>query len=433
MIGLHRKLEQLENAGTPIMVGVVGAGQMGRGLVSQISMMKGMRPAVMADRTPDKVKRAFNNAGYVEGRDFETAETIAQADKIIRSGKLVATSNTELAVKCAAVQCVVDATGNPESGAVIAAKAIENKKHIVMLNVEADVCVGHILYKRAADAGVVYTGAAGDEPAAIIELYDFAAALGFDVRVLGKGKNNAIQFDCTPDSVSEEAYRRGINPRMLCAFKDGTNTMIEMAAVANATGFLPDIPGMHGVAGTVEMLPELLSLTSEGRGGVLSSYKTLEYTSGVAPGVFAIVSADKPDIIHQMEYLFMGGGPNYILFRPYHLCSIETPISVARAVLYNEPTIVPYAGHIAEVVTVAKADLTCGDVPDGIGGNAVRGLLISAADAGAKNALPIGLVTKNIRICRDVKKGDIITYDDVFPDENSFVWKLRREQDLMYV
>jgi len=267
----------------------------------------------------------------------------------------------------------------------------------------------------------------------VIELYDFARALGFDVRVIGKGKNNKIDYDCTPDTVAAEAAEKGVSPRMLCAFKDGTKTMVELTAMANATGFVPDVIGAHGAAGSVKDLPDLLSLKSEGRGGILNNYGVVEYVDGVAPGVFLIFSTDHKDILHELTYLKMGDGPNFVLFRPYHLCSLETPLSVARACIDGAPTIVPREGPIAETGTIAKIDLKVGDTLDGIGGYTIRGTFIGATEAKAKNALPMGLVDPSTKMVRDVKKGTLITYDDVVLDESTLMMQLRRQQDALHV
>ena len=433
MIGINYKLEQLEKDGTPIMAGIVGAGQMGRGMVAQMMRMKGMRPAVVVDIVPENAKNAYNNAGLKEGVDYASATTVEEGDRLLADGKFVVTTNNELATKCKAIHCSVDATGVPEIGAKVALDAINNKKHIVMLNVETDVCIGHILYKMATNAGIVYTGSAGDEPGSVMELYDFAKGLGFDVKVIGKGKNNAIDYDCNPDTVSEEAARKGASAKMICAFKDGTKTMVEMTAMANATGFLPDVMGGHGAAANVKELPDLLSLKSEGRGGILNSYGVVEYINGIAPGVFAIISTDLPDIKHELTYLSMGDGPNFCLYRPYHLCSLETPLTVAKACIDREPTIVPRAGHIAETGTVAKIDLKAGDLLDGIGGFTIRGTFICAKEAKAKNLLPMGLVNKKTQMLRDVKKGELITYEDVALDQNTLMIQLRRLQDELFV
>jgi predicted homoserine dehydrogenase-like protein len=430
---MNYKLAELEAKGTPIRAGIVGAGQMGRGMVSQIISMKGMRPAVVVDVVLDNAKNAYKEAGLSEGKDFAQAETVEEGNKLLDSGKFVVTANNEIATKCRGIDCAVDATGVPEVGAKVAVDAINAGKHIVMLNVETDVCIGHILYKLANNAGVIYSGSAGDEPGAVMELYDFADALGFDVRVIGKGKNNVIDYDCTPETVAEEAKRRGASAKMICAFKDGTKTMVEMTAMANATGFLPDVMGAHGAAGSVKELPDLLSLKSEGRGGILSSYRTVEYINGVAPGVFIIIASKLPDINHELAYLSMGNGPNYVLYRPYHLTSLETPLTVAKACIDHVPSIVPRAGLVAETCAVAKRDLAAGEHLDGIGGFTIRGTFISAKDARAAGALPMGLVNKNTVMIKDVKKGKLLSYSDVRLDENALMVQLRKVQDALFV
>ncbi|MDR2702505.1 MAG: hypothetical protein LBB72_08750 [Spirochaetaceae bacterium] len=429
---MNYKLAELENQAKPIHVGIVGAGQMGRGLVSQIMSMKGMMPAVVADKTLSKAKAAFTEAGLIEGKDFAAAETVTEGNRLLESGKFAATENAELATHCRAVHCTVDATGVPEAGARLALDAVGNKKHIVMLSVETDVCIGPLLYKTACEAGVVYSGSAGDEPGAVMELFDFADALGFEVRVIGKGKNNPIDYDCTPATVEAEALRRGMNPRMLCAFKDGTKTMVEMTAMSNATGFLPDLPGGHGACARVEELPDLLSLKSEGRGGILSHYRTVEYINGIAPGVFLIFSTKLPAVQHELAYISMGSGPNYVLYRPYHLISLETPLTVAKACIDGVPSIVPRFGLAAEAAVIAKRDLKAGESLDGIGGYTIRGTIISAAEAREKRALPLALVNKHTIMKRDVPKGALVSYDDAALDENSLILQLRKKQDALF-
>jgi predicted homoserine dehydrogenase-like protein len=324
------------------------------------------------------------------------------------------------------VDVIVDATGVPSVGAEIAWKSILNKKHIVILNVETDVTVGPLLNKMASAAGVVYTGSAGDEPGAVLELYNFADALGFEVLAIGKGKNNPLNLQATPDSAKEYALSVGANPKMIASFQDGTKTMIEMTAVANATGYIPDRPGMHGPSATVNELSKVLSLREDG--GILSRTGVVEYVNGVAPGVFVIVTSNKEEVRHEMEYLKMGKGPNFTLFRPYHLTSLETPLSVAGAYFYNEQTIAPWKGMVAETVTMAKKDLQPGDRLDGIGGFTVYGQIMTNEDAKATNALPIGLVQAQTMI-RAVKAGEIITYDDIEHPANSVIWELRKLQD----
>ncbi|MGH2316316.1 NAD(P)H-dependent oxidoreductase [Planococcus sp. SE5232] len=426
MLGINRKLEELERNGEIIKVGVVGAGQMGRGMISQIESMAGMRVVATADIQIGNVTNAYVKSG-VSADDVVETNSVQQAAAAVKEGKVVATTDAQLVTSLPEVDVVVDATGVPDIGAKIAWDAILNRKHIVMLNVEADVTVGVILKKMADASGVVYTGSAGDEPGAIMELFDFADALGFEVVALGKGKNNPLNLNANPDTAAEEAARKGASPKMLASFQDGTKTMVEMTAVANATGFLPDKPGMHGFVSDVKGLPEIFKLKEDG--GEVNNKRIVEYINGIAPGVFAIIASEKEEVNHELKYLSMGDGPNYVLYRPYHLTSLETPISIARAYIYNEATIAPWHGLQAETVTVAKIDLAAGDFLDSIGGFTVYGHILTAQEARDKNALPLGLVDKNVRLKRDIKKGEIISYDDVEQTKDSTIWRLRRMQD----
>jgi predicted homoserine dehydrogenase-like protein len=278
----------------------------------------------------------------------------------------------------------------------------------------------------AQSAGVVYTGSAGDEPGAIMELYDFARSLGFEVVVAGKGKNNPLNVSATPESLAEEAGRKKMNPKMLASFVDGTKTMVEMASVANAIGFSPDVPNMHGPEETVpKRLGEVFSLKEEG--GILSRYGTVDYVRGVAPGVFVVVRSQEGTVRETLEYLGMGAGPNHVLYRPYHLTSLETPISVARAAIYGEPTIVSRERPSAEVVAVAKRDLSAGEKLGAIGSADYYGGLYPVLEA--EEMLPLGLAA-GARTTRPIEKGSVIPRAGVELAESSFVVELRRLQDV---
>ena len=430
MLGINTKLLKLEEENKHILTGIIGAGQMGNGMVSQISAMKGIKPAIVADINIEYAKKAYTDAGMTSD-DFKVVKTVDEANDWLKKGKYLVTDNSELPAKIEAIDVNVDATGVPEVGAKVAIDSINNKKHIVMLNVETDVVIGPILKKLADNAGVVYTGSAGDEPGAVKEMYDFADALGFEILVIGKGKNNKVDYECNPDTVLEEATRRGVSPKMLTSFKDGTKTMVEMTAMSNATGFLPDIRGGHGAAATVKELPGLFMLKEEG--GILNNYRIVDYIDGVAPGVFIIIRSSLPSVNHEMNYLKMGDGPNYVLYRPYHLCSLETPLSAIKAVLDHQSTIVPKGGPVSETITVAKKDLKAGEFLDGIGGYSVYGSFESAENAKKTNALPLGLVSKKTKMKKDVKKGGIITYDMVDIDSESLIVQMRKLQDRFFI
>lgn len=427
MNSLYTKLRRLEDENKHIKVAIVGAGLMGKGMVSQMMLVKGMEPSLVISNKIQDAIEAYTLAGIARD-DIVIAKNLREINKAMEQNKYIASDVTEYATKPNLIDVVVDATGVPDAGARIAMDAIFNKKHIILLNVEADVVVGPILNKMAKNAGVVYSGTAGDEPGAVKEIFDFAQTTGFEVLAIGKGKNNPIDYDATPDSVREQALKSKLKPLRLASFIDGTNTMIEMAAMSNATGFIPDIRGGHGPTTDVSNLPKVYSLKEEG--GILNKYKIVDYALGIAPGVFVVVTTSLPQVHQEMQFLKMGPGPNYVLYRPYHLTSLETPISIAKAYFYNEPTIAPlYDKPVSEVVTIAKKDLKKGERLDGIGEYTVLGSIETYEKAKEENLLPIGLVNKNAIVKQNIKKGEFITYDMVELDKNTAIYKLRMEQE----
>ena len=427
MIGLNNKLNKLQEDNRNIKVSIIGAGLMGKGLVSQMMLVKGMIPSLVVSNKVSDAIEAYTLAG-VSKDDIVVAKTLNEINIAMEKNKYVATDITEYGTKGNLVDVVVDATGVPNTGAKIAMDAISNKKHIVMLNVEADIVVGPILNKLAKESGVVYTGTAGDEPGSVKEIFDFAEATGFEVLAIGKGKNNPIDYNATPDSVRENALKSKLNPKKLASFVDGTNTMVEMAAMANSTGFIPDIRGGYGPTTTVDDLPTVYSLKENG--GLLDKYKIVDYAHGIAPGVFVVVTTSLPQVHHEMQFLKMGTGPNYVLYRPYHLTSLETPISIARAYLYNEPTIAPkYNKLVAEVITMAKKDLKAGERLDGMGEYTILGSIDTYEVAKKENLVPIGLIDNNTIVKKDIKKGEFITYDMVKLDKSTEIYKLRQMQE----
>lgn len=426
MFYLNHKLRELEKQGKKIHTAIIGAGHMGESIVSQMYSIIAMEPSVVVDIDVELARRALLNAGYKE-EQISLANSPEEVDECLAKNKRVITSDYLNACKSKHIDCIIDATGVTKVGAQIAYHSIQNSKHIVMLNAETDCVIGPILKKMADEKGVIYTGSAGDEPGAVMELYDFADAMGFEIKVIGKGKNNALDFECTPESLKEEAKEKGTSAHMLTSFKEGTKTMVEMALMCNATGFTPDVRGGHGIASDIQTLTQKYCLKSEG--GVLNHYQVVDFVNGIAPGVFAVISHDAPAIKAEMKYLSMGDGPNYVLYRPYHLCSMETSISVIMAVLEHKPTIVPKAGLVAEVITIAKKDLKAGEYMDGFGMYTCYGMIEKYEIAKAQNAVPIGLIDKNTRVLKDIKKGEMITYDMVEIDESTLLYQLRKMQE----
>lgn len=413
---LFERLKSLQNAGRPIHIGLIGAGQMGRGFIAQVAGIPGMEVTAVADINPDLASDAFRRAGLEP-----TLGLNGNSSGITHA----VTDDAAEVARYDGIDVLVEATGVPEVGARAAFDAIEAEKHVVMLNVETDITIGVALKNLADEAGVVYTGSAGDEPGAILELCDFAHSLGFEVVVAGKGKNNPLDVTATPDSLADEASRKHMNPKMLTSFIDGTKTMVELCATANALGFVPDTPGGHGPAETSpNNLPDIFRLKEEG--GILSSYQTVDYVRGVAPGVFIIVRSAEGDVRETMAYLGQGSGPNHVLYRPYHLTSLETPISVARAVIYGEATITSLPNPTAEVVAVAKRDLRPGEKLGPIGASDYYGNVRDTDSA--SRMLPLGLAA-GATVTQSVAKGVEIPRSAVEPADGSFIVELRKKQD----
>jgi predicted homoserine dehydrogenase-like protein len=233
-----------------------------------------------------------------------------------------------------------------------------------------------------------------------------------------------------PDDYREEAIRRNMNPRMLVEFVDGSKTMVEMCAIANATGLVPDVPGMHGPKADRDDLVKVL--IPREHGGLLTKKGVVDYTvgKGVAPGVFVIVEATHPRIVERMDDLHIGRGPYYSLFRPYHLTSLEVPLTAARIVLFGKPDMVPLPRPVAEVCAVAKRDLVAGETFDAIGETCYRSWTMIVEDARARRAVPVGLLEGG-KVLKPVRKGELLTADNAAPDQTTRLFGLRRLQDEM--
>jgi predicted homoserine dehydrogenase-like protein len=428
MYEIDHKLEQREREGKPIMVSLVGAGQMGTEIITQVGEMVGMEIAVVVDLAPEIAVKGYSYSK--KQAEVVFTNDIVEAAAAVAAGKKIATTNYKVATALPQIDAVVDATGSTEMGAIVALDAMNHHKHIVMMSVECDITIGPILRQMAENAGVVYSLAAGDEPAATIELYRFAKALGFTIVAAGKGKNNPLNIYSTPADVQAKADARKMSARMLCEFVDGSKTAIEMAAVANATGLIPDIRGMHGAKATVNNLKEVFCLQQDG--GVLNQIGVVDFAIGVHPGVFLIVRTDNPRIQEGLVQRDMGSGPYYQLFRPFHLCSVEVPLTVAQAVFYHESSGHPLKTLSSECIAVAKKDLKAGEMLDGIGEYCYRGSIDRADVARTENLLPLGLA-KGCVLKVDVPKDTVLTYDMVNIVQESVLLQLRRIQDKLYV
>jgi predicted homoserine dehydrogenase-like protein len=424
-MSLYEKLLERAAAGRPITLGVVGAGQMGLGLVSQMAPLAWFDVTGIADIDLDRARIAYRRAGVPDDQ-VVAVDHLAAAERAREAGRKVVTRSAELLAHLPGNEAIVDATGVPEVGAIVAEAAIRGGQHVVMLNVEADVTVGRALKRMADDAGVIYSASAGDEYAPAKELVEFARTLGFGVVCAGKGKNNPLDRAATPDSQVERAKSIGANPWMLSGFVDGTKTAVEMTCLANATGLVPDIRGMHGPTSTVAELPRILC--PEADGGVLLRKGVVDYALGVAPGVFCVIETDSPVVADEMRYLKMGSGPYWVLFRPYHLTSLETAITVATAAIYHEATIAPGPVPVAEAITIAKRDLKAGETLDKMGGYTYYALAERADIAVEDDLLPVG-IADGATLTADVALGEPVRRSKVEPDESTVLYRLRMQQE----
>ncbi|MBA2559313.1 MAG: oxidoreductase [Propionibacteriales bacterium] len=410
--------------GRPIRVALVGAGQMGRGFAAQLLRMPGVAVSAVLDVQLDRAREALEQTG----NKVSSAETLEEQVTAINDGESVAIEGIAALAKLP-VDVVVEATGVPDVGAKVALQSLLSGKHVATLNVESDVTVGRLLAAVAQSSGSIYSICRGDEPVETKILVDYARDLSFEVICAGKGKNNPLDITATPASLAERATDKDMNPKMLCSFVDGSKAMIEMASLANTTGLRVSKRGMHGPPSSVATLAQTFALKEDG--GILDRGGVVDYCTGdVAPGVFVIVKTDDPYINHEMSYLQMGDGPYFALYRPFHLASVEAPLTVCEMVLDGRPSLVT-EHWTAEVGAAAKRDLKAGEKIDGVGGSMVRGNIDDADEFKARGFAPLGVLA-GATVVRDVAGGDMLTYDDVQLDETSTIVSLRRLQDSLF-
>ncbi|MEE9315162.1 MAG: Gfo/Idh/MocA family oxidoreductase [Rhizobiaceae bacterium] len=425
--GLAADLAKRDDEGKPVRVCIIGAGEMGTDLVTAIRQMRGVEIASIVDRRLKTAKPAIKIAGYDDDMGV-ICEGAGAITKTLEAKRIPIVQDAHEALSHDLVDVVIDATGVPEAGAELGMASLNAGKHLVMMNVEADVTVGAVMQNEAAKRGLVYTVGAGDEPSSVMEMYDWVTALGYPVVAAGKGKNNAFNIDAVPDDYREEAERRNMNPRMLVEFVDGSKTMVEMCCIANATGLTPDKPGMHGPDCSLEDLHKVLCPVEDG--GVLSKKGCVDFTvgQGVAPGIFVIADMSHHRVRERLNDLHLGEGPYYTFYRPYHLTSLEVPLSAARAALYGTSDMKPLPRPVAEVCALAKKDLKAGDTLDFIGETSYRSWAMRADEARAVGAIPVGLLDKG-KILNDIPRGTLITNKDVAVNKDTPLYRLRAEQD----
>lgn len=421
---LIKKLEQRVAEKNPVAVGIIGCGQMGSGLAHSLNNIKGMQVRAIADIKPELAIATLLDM-KVSKHDIVETNNIGAANDALKKGKFIVTSEALLMTDLEKIEANVEVTGHTDIGAEVALTSIEKRKPIIMLNVETDVTIGYLLNQKARANKALYTVASGDEPGVCKMMWEQALLMGFEVACIGKGKNNVIDFDATPESCYEEAMSKDMNPKILASFKDGTKTMVEMAAVSNATGLLPDVSGMHGPKVELDELVNVFRPKEDG--GIFNLRGTVDYSTGkIAPGIFLIAYTSDKRIQKDMKFITHADGPYYLLFRPYHLCDLETPQSIAEAVLMNEVTVTTENMN-SEVCTIAKRTITAGEKVKGIGSRDIFGKIYNFKEARLLKAVPLGIAENGIALT-DIPKGALITELNFIPDQSTLIYKLRKEQ-----
>jgi len=429
-MNLHRLLKEREARAAPIRVGLIGAGKFGSMYLSQVRHTPGVRMAAIADLDPVRARRSLQNVGW--------------SDSAIQS--LSFFSDARALIEHPGVDIVIDSTGSPAAGIAHVLACCEHRKHIVMVNVEADALAGPLLAQRAREAGIVYSLAYGDQPALICELVDWARACGLEVIAAGKGTKYLPAYHAsTPDTVwgyygltADDARVGGLNAQMFNSFLDGTKSAIEMCSVSNVTGLIaPD--GLSFPPCGVDELPQLLRPQTEG--GVLHHRGQVE--------VISSLQRDGKPVHRDLRwgvYVVFAGGSEYVercfkeyglvtdtsgqysaLYKPFHLIGLELGISVASVGLRNEPTGAPI-GFNADVVATAKCDLSAGAMLDGEGGYTVYGKVMPAKESLRIGGLPLGLAHK-MKLVNAVAAGQQVRWGDVQIDEDQPAVAFRRSME----
>lgn len=424
---LTNGLRQRAMAGNPIGIGVIGCGKFATMFLAQAARTPGIAIRAIADLAPEAARARIAAATSLD------PDTIRFVD------------NATTAITAEDVELVIEATGDPVLGAAHALAAIDAHRHVLMVNVEADVLCGPALAARARHRDVVYSLAYGDQPALVVELVDWAHACGLEIVAAGKGTKHQPHYRfSTPDTVwdhygltPERAKSAGMNPKMFNSFLDGTKSAIEMAAIANATDLEVAADGLAFPPAGTAGLPEILAARAEAAGmagkPMVETVSCLDGEGRAIPddlrwGVYVVFKAASDYVAGCFRDYGLATDPSgrfAALWRPYHLIGLELGISVATIALRRAPTGAPWR-WAGDVAATAKRDLAPGDRLDGEGGFTVYGRLVPAETAARDGLLPIGLA-HGLALKRKVAADSMLTLDDVDLDRATLIWELRQE------
>jgi len=444
-MSLYAKLKQRAADGNPIRIGLIGAGKFGSMYLAQLPRTPGVHLAAIADLSPSDARKNLARVGW-DG----TRARAASIEEAIKVGNTHVSDDWEALVRHSAIDVVVECTGNPAAAVAHCLAAFGNRKHVVNVTVEADALCGPLLAHKAAEVGVIYSLAFGDQPALICDLVDWARTCGFPLVAAGRGHKWLPHFrESTPETVwgfygltPEQADRGGLNPKMFNSFLDGSKPSIELTAVANATGLAVPSNGLQYPPASVEDIPYVTRPVSEGgvleRKGMVEVISSLEADGRAIPydirmGVWVTVEAETEYIKNCFEEYNAHTDPSgryFSLYKRWHLIGLEVGVSVASVALRGEATGVPI-GWSADVVATAKRDLRMGEILDGEGGYSVWGKLLPAATSAAMGGLPLGLA-HGVKVLRPVKKDQSLCWADVAIDTGTLAYRSRRTMEQVF-
>jgi predicted homoserine dehydrogenase-like protein len=429
MLIVDAALAKRAAAGRPLQVALFGAGFMAKGIVNQvIRYTPGMRIAAVCNRTPSAAIETYLKAG-VPAEEIRECTTAAEIDDAMRAGKFCVTQDPEAITAAAGIEVVIESTGHVEYGARVVLAAIAARKPIVSMNVELDATIGSILKLKADQAGVILSGCDGDQPGVQMNLLRYVRTLGLKPLLCGNIKGLQDRYR-NPTTQASFAKQWGQTPHMVTSFADGTKISMEQATVANATGMKVARRGMIGLEykGHVDEMTGMYDIDMmRSLGGIV------DYVVGAkpSPGIYIFAEAQDRTQAHYLNYGKLGEGPIYSFYTPWHLTALEVHISAARVGLFGDNVIAPIGRPVVEVVATAKTDLKAGDTLDGLGWYMTYGQCENYDIAKAENLLPMGLA-EGCKLVRDIKRDQVITWNDIVSPKGSLSHQLRFEQDRLF-
>ena len=444
-MSLYAGLQKRAAEGRPIRVGLIGAGKFGAMYLAQVPKTPGVHLAAIADLSPANAIVNLRRVGWAPERFGAPS-----LDHALRHGTTHVGDDWQALLRHPAIDIVVECTGNPIAAVEHCLEAFRQRKNVVNVTVEADAFCGPLLARKAAEAGVVYSLAFGDQPALICDLVDWARAAGFGVVAAGRGHKWLPHFaQSTPETVwghygltPEQARTGGLNPKMFNSFLDGSKPSIESTAVCNATGLAAPPDGLTYPPASIDDIPSICRPRAEG--GVLHQKGQVEVISSLqrdgSPigydirfGVFVVFEGDTEYIRNCFkEYMVRtdASGRYACLYKRWHLIGLEVGISVASVGLRGEATGAATCFN-ADVVATAKRDLAAGELLDGEGGYTVWGKLLPASTSLALGGLPLGLA-HNVKLVRAVRQGEVLAWNDVALDAGLPAYRTRREMEALF-